>query len=111
MSIFSKHIQNNGYLCKGNPICINGQSVDKAVKELNYGFSKISDNGCELIAVYNALALIGKKHEFSKILYTAKKLHWVKWLFGLFGSRPWKLYKLFLLLYMMHYLAKYNSIL
>lgn len=86
----------NGILCNGNRNCINGQAVNINVKNLNYGISKIANNGCELVAFYNALLLCGNKREFSDILNLSNRLLFIKWLFGLFGSRPWKLYKLFI---------------
>ena len=89
-----KKILHNGFFCKGSPLCINGQSVNKSINKLRYGLSRIADNGCELLSVYNALALIGEKPDFLQILDVAKRHFRIKWLFGLFGSRPWKLHKL-----------------
>ena len=74
--------------------CIVGQAVDD-VKDLLYGKDTISNNGCELIAVYNALTIKGKKINFSDIINKAENTDGVMWLFGYFGSRPGELYKLF----------------
>lgn len=86
----------NGILFNGNRNCINGQAVSENIKNINYGISKIADNGCELVAVYNALVLCGNKRDFLDILNLGNRLLFVKWFFGLFGSRPWKLHKLFI---------------
>lgn len=84
----------NGIMCRGNPVCINGQSVNNSIKNLYYGLSKIANNGCELIAVYNAMSLCGNRQNFFELLNISEKLLWVKWLFGIFGSRPWRLNKI-----------------
>ena len=68
--------------------CINGQSVDSKVKDLKYGNKNISYNGCELIAVYNALLLKNNKHDFENIIDKAEKTDKLLWLNGLWGSNP-----------------------
>ena len=78
-----------GTKATGNKDCINGQSVDTNIKDLEYGVKKISYNGCELIAVYNSLVLVNKKPEnFQNIIDVAEKTDGVMWLDGRLGTTP-----------------------
>ena len=68
------------------------------ISNLIYGGFPISYNGCELIAVYNALKYLGKFMLFYKVIYYAEINDW--YLFpvvptGVFGSTPRKAKKLF----------------
>ena len=68
------------------------------ISNLIYGGFPISYNGCELIAVYNALKYLGKFMLFYEVIYYAEINDW--YLFpviptGVFGSTPRKAKKLF----------------
>ena len=65
---------------------IHGQGVC-AAKNMLYGLGKISWNGCELIAIYNALILHGVYVPLPKIIYEAEK-NYGMWLKGAFGTEP-----------------------
>ncbi|MBQ2732544.1 MAG: hypothetical protein IJF74_00145, partial [Clostridia bacterium] len=74
---------------------INGQSKNATVKDIKYGKKTISYNGCELLAVYNAMILIGNEQSFVDIKNKAETTPRVMWLNGRWGSRPKELGKLF----------------
>ena len=57
-----------------------------------YGFFDVSYNGCEGIAVHNALVLIGKDSSLSKALYDMESCG-AMWMGGLFGSNLKKIGK------------------
>ena len=58
---------------------INGQGLG-AVSRMKYGLCRMSFNGCECIAVYNALMYLGLKPSLSEV---ALRLERYKMLFGL----------------------------
>ena len=60
-----------------------------------YGSWIISENGCELIAVYNALVNIGAYRDFDSIIRDAEAADGLLWLGGKFGSHPDRLGLLF----------------
>ena len=66
---------------------INGQGLG-AVSRMKYGLCRMSFNGCECIAVYNALVYLGLKPSLSEV---ALRLERYKMLFGLFGCDPHRL--------------------
>lgn len=61
---------------------INGQGLGK-VSELKYGLFSVSFNGCEVIAVYNALEYLGRPSDIREVLYFMKRYCIF---FGLFGG-------------------------
>lgn len=61
---------------------INGQGLGK-ISELKYGLFPMSFNGCEIIAVYNALEYLGKSADIGDVLHFMKRYCI---LFGLFGG-------------------------
>lgn len=61
---------------------INGQGLGK-ISEMKYGLFPVSFNGCEVIAVYNALEYLGIRTDINKVLSFMKR-YCV--LFGLFGG-------------------------
>lgn len=68
---------------------INGQSLG-AVAEMRYGLCPMSFNGCECIAVYNALIYIKKPQPLSDVVRILERY---KMLSGIFGCNPYKLGK------------------
>lgn len=71
---------------------VNGQGLPP-VKDMRYGIADIARAGCGVIAVYNALLLLGNPHRFCDVAA------WGAWkaaaAFGLLGTRPWKGGRLF----------------
>lgn len=61
---------------------INGQGLGE-VSELKYGLFPVSFNGCEVIAVYNALEYLGKSFDIYEVLRFMKRYCVF---FGLFGG-------------------------
>lgn len=70
---------NNGY--------IYGQSRGR-VAWLRFGFFKMWYNGCEVIAIYNALRLKGKGMPLSRIAFEME-VNGASTLYGVFGSNPY----------------------
>lgn len=68
---------------------INGQKLG-AVAEMRYGLCPMSVNGCGVIAVYNALAYIGKNQPLCEVAHYMERY---KLLFGIFGCNPYRLGK------------------
>lgn len=59
---------------------------------MQYGTHYVDYNGCELIAIYNALFQLGDRRSLSNIIYTARNTKGVSWGPGaLFGSHPEKI--------------------
>lgn len=65
---------------------INGQGIGNVAK-MKYGVSKMSYNGCELIAIYNALYAMGKKRDLAYIIYDFEMNSGI-WMEGAFGTKP-----------------------
>lgn len=64
---------------------INGQSTG-IIPDLRYGLFSMSYNGCEVIAVYNALVYLNKNMPLDEVSYIMEK-HRI--LLGAFGSNPY----------------------
>jgi len=64
---------------------INGQATG-VIPELRYGLFSMSYNGCEVIAVYNALAYMNKNTSLDEVAYIMEK-HRI--LLGIFGCSPY----------------------
>lgn len=88
----------------GHSDCINGQGCNNDVYNLSYGADTIANNGCELLAVHNALAMKNNKRDFKEIIEVAEKTKGVMWLGGHWGSRSNQLGNL-----LEHYEQKYIS--
>ncbi len=65
---------------------INGQGL-YPYKEMYYGISHLSFNGCELIALYNVLLEFNKKTKLSDIIRTFENNNGI-WMNGFFGTKP-----------------------
>ena len=65
---------------------INGQGLGK-VSRLKYGLFRMAYNGCEVIAVYNALQLKGKGLPISLVAFEME-INGSSMLYGVFGSNP-----------------------
>lgn len=89
---------------KGDDRCINGQGSNAGVNKLSYGHDIIANNGCELLAVHNALAMMNNQQDFKEIIEVAEKTKGVMWFGGRFGSHPDQLGKL-----LEHYEQEYTS--
>ena len=68
---------------------INGQALGE-VSKLRYGLCRMSFNGCEVIAVHNALVWLGKPRPVAEI---AAYMERFRMLFGVFGCSPYKIGK------------------
>lgn len=66
---------------------ISGQALG-AVSRMKYGLCRMSFNGCECIAVYNALVYLGMNPGLSSVVL---RLERYKMLFGIFGCNPHRL--------------------
>ena len=66
---------------------INGQGHGK-VSKLKFGFFRMAYNGCEVIAIYNALQLKGRGVPISSIAFEME-VNGASTLFGVFGSNPY----------------------
>ena len=71
---------------------VNGQGLSP-VKDMRYGVSDIARAGCGVIAVYNALLLLGNPHRFCDVIAWGDRK--AAAVFGLLGTLPWKAKKLF----------------
>lgn len=61
-------------------------------KNMQYGKHYVYYNGCELIAIYNALFQLGDRHALASIIYDARKTKGISWGPGaVWGSHPDKL--------------------
>ena len=63
---------------------INGQALG-TVSKMRYGLCPMSFNGCESIAVYNAMIYLGKKPRLCDIALSLERF---RMLFGIFGCNP-----------------------
>ena len=72
------------FVCGG---MINGQACG-TVADFRYGLCRMSFNGCEVIAVYNALVWLGIPHKLADI---AAYMERFRMLMGLFGCSPFKI--------------------
>ena len=68
---------------------INGQAMGR-VADLRYGLCRMSFNGCEVIAVYNALVYTGKTAALTDV---ARHMERYRMLMGIFGCDPYKIGK------------------
>lgn len=68
---------------------INGQALG-TVSRLRYGLCRMRYNGCEAIAVYNALVYLQRPAMLSVV---AVSLESFKLFFGIFGCNPWRIGK------------------
>lgn len=71
---------------------INGQGLPP-VKDMRYGVTNVARAGCGLIAVYNALLLLGNPHRFQDVVAWGDRK--AAALFALLGTLPWKAKRLF----------------
>lgn len=68
---------------------INGQGRGE-VSHYRYGICRMSFNGCEVIAVHNALVHLGIPQKLSDIAFYMERF---RMLFGFFGCNPYKIGK------------------
>ncbi|MDE6779895.1 MAG: hypothetical protein K2J40_00335 [Ruminococcus sp.] len=68
---------------------INGQAVN-CVSGMRYGLCRMSFNGCEVIAVYNALVYLKKSRPIYEV---ARYMERFRMLIGIFGCSPYKIGK------------------
>lgn len=71
---------------------VNGQGLPP-VKDMRYGVTDVARAGCGVIAVYNALWLLGRPHRLDEVIAWGERKAAV--LFGLLGTLPWKAKRLF----------------
>lgn len=69
---------------------INGQGIGAASK-FRYGVKNMESNGCECIAVYNALIYLRKPQPLNEIAFFMERY---KLVFGVFGCNPHRLGKI-----------------
>ena len=79
------HLSYNSKINVGDSY-INGQAVGNVAK-MKYGIARISYNGCELIAIYNALLKLGKKDTLAHIIFEFE-MNSGSWMDGLLGTKP-----------------------
>ncbi|MBQ8942640.1 MAG: hypothetical protein IJ062_12465 [Firmicutes bacterium] len=63
------------------------------IAEMRFGLKPMWYNGCGIIAVYNALLLLGFQEDFRKITEYFERRG--KMLWGLFGTKPWSIIRYF----------------
>ena len=80
---------NNDYECTGKLIM--GQDL---LPDVYYGLSKMSVVGCEIIATYNAMVLLGKKPSLRSIIYEFEN-NGSMFLYGTMGSFPSRINRYF----------------
>ena len=68
------------------------QQNTEEMRRIKYGAFPMSFNGCEIIAVYNALVMSGVKCDLQELIDCFKKKH-LMLLWGLFGSYVFGLHK------------------
>lgn len=68
---------------------INGQALGE-ISQMRYGLCRMSFNGCEVIAVHNALVYLGIPRPAAEI---AAYMERFRMLFGIFGCSPYKIGK------------------
>ena len=88
--IARRNLAVNGQFEVSGPV--NGQGLPP-VKDMRYGVSHIARAGCGVIAVYNALLLLGNPHRFCEVVAWGDRK--AAALFGLLGTLPWRAKKLF----------------
>lgn len=66
-------------------------------KQIRYGLFPLSYNGCEIIAVHNAIELLGKRSDLFEIMYLFTRNH-LRIAGGLLGSNPLQIQKVLLYL-------------
>lgn len=71
---------------------INGQGLPP-VRDMRYGVVDVARAGCGVIAVYNALLLLGNPHPFPDVIAWGDRKAAAA--FGLLGTLPWKAKGLF----------------
>ena len=71
---------------------VNGQGLPP-VKDMRYGVSNVARAGCGVIAVYNALLLLGNPHCLHDVIAWGDRK--AAAVFGLLGTLPWKAGRLF----------------
>ncbi len=85
MSIKNKNRIHNSELSGQIKGMINGQAMG-IVPKFRYGLFSMSYNGCEVIAVYNALVYLNKNISLDEVSYIMEK-HRI--LLGIFGCSPY----------------------
>lgn len=80
---------------------INGQGVGK-VSQLRYGICRMSFNGCEVIAVHNALVYLKKPCPLGEIAFYMERF---RMLMGFFGCNAYKIGKA-----LAHFGAEYERV-
>ena len=90
MSLAEKNrLHNKNFITKG---FIYSQR-HRDIAEMRFGLKPMWYNGCGIIAVYNALLLLGFQEDFRQITeYFERK---GKMLWGLFGTKPWSIVRYF----------------
>lgn len=73
-----------------------GSQLSPDVSHLTYGKAgqTVDKVGCGIVAVYNALLRCGESVDFNDLLRSMEKLR-MPWLFGLFGTKPHSLGRVF----------------
>ncbi len=67
---------------------------NKKVAELQFSSARIKDVGCEIIAIYNVMKLLGKFQPFANVISECF-MNGLDWLSGHFGINPKNIYKYF----------------
>ena len=79
---FSRNYEHNSKTYTGTGY-INGQKVTEGVKDCRLGFQKMSKNGCEAIAIYNAMVALGEPQKLADVVDFCEDS---MWLLGYFGT-------------------------
>lgn len=95
MTRASRNYAHNKKNDKTNGKLVYGQG-NKSVKNMKYGWKKLDYNGCEIIAVYNALKLQGYKGVNLPDIIAEFELNNMAWLRGMLGTKPSDLSKYFI---------------
>lgn len=85
-NLLSNRLTESG-ISENVPIC--GQGIG-AVASMRYGICRMSFNGCECIAVYNALLRLGRRIPLSEAVHCMEK-H--RLMLGIFGGNPLRIGK------------------
>ena len=85
--IEKNRLHNKDFIVKGFIFSQN----NKAVADMRFGLKPMWYNGCGIIAVYNALLLLGFQNDLRKIVYYFERRG--KMLWGLFGTKPWAIWR------------------
>ena len=79
---FSHNYEHNSKTYTGSGY-IYGQKSTEGVKDCRLGFQKMSENGCEAIAIYNAMIALGETQKLADVVdYCEDSM----WLLGYFGT-------------------------